>query len=89
LDLTTKAEGVFAMNKHESVLLQMQILGGVLLSPGVFLQIRQIGVDGDFTAVNKIVWTAMHVALNQRGSIDMITVSTALADMNELEAVGG
>ncbi len=77
------------MNKHESVLLQMQILGGVLLSPGVFLQIRQIGVDGDFTAVNKIVWTAMHVALNQRGSIDMITVSTALADMNELEAVGG
>jgi replicative DNA helicase len=39
-------------------------------------------------AVNKIVWTAMHVAPNQRGSIDMITVSTELADMNELEAVG-
>jgi hypothetical protein len=48
----------------------MQILGGVL-HPGVFFQIRQIGVDGDFTAVTKIVWTAMHVALNQRGSIDM------------------
>ena len=30
----------------------------------------------------------MHVALNQRGSIDMITVSTELTDMNELEAVG-
>jgi len=30
----------------------MQVLGSVLLSPGVFVQIRQIGVDGDFTAVN-------------------------------------